>query len=649
MQKSIFIILLTFSGIFLKAQTNLDSLYAVWQNQNQSDSLRVAAYKAYIWKAYLFSQPDTAYILAEELIAFGLEKNYLRAQVLGYKTQGVSWYLKGNYPKALDYYTQSLKLEEQIGDKSGISSSLNNIGLIYVNQGDYRKALDYYTQGLKIDKQLGDQKGIAQSLNNIGIIYYNLGDYTMALDYHTQSLKIKEQIGDQKGVAASLNNIGLTYLGLRDYPKALDYYMQSLEIKEQIGDQLGIAPTLNNIGIIYQYQGDYPKALDYYTQSLKIKEQIGDQMGIAASLNNIGEIYNFQGDYSKALQYCQRSYELALELGIIELQEDGCTCLYDTYKSLGNGVKALEYYEFLIVIKDSLHAEETAKKLQRMEFQKLMLQDSIEKAEERRLVQDAHIEEVRQKNRTKNIFLGSGVILIFVSLVLWRGLHYFRSSRKQIAHEKEKSENLLLNILPEEIAEELKQTGESKPRKYDKVSILLTDFINFTELSEQMSPEELVTEINDYYKAFDRIINKWGAEKIKTIGDAYMAVGGLPVPNADSVKNTVLAALEMQDFISERKAEMDSAGKFTFEMRVGIHTGSVVAGIVGVNKFQYDIWGDSVNTASLMESSSEAGKVNISRATYEFLSKDPEFTFESRGKVKAKSKDDMEMFFVSLG
>ena len=198
------------------------------------------------------------------------------------------------------------------------------------------------------------------------------------------------------------------------------------------------------------------------------------------------------------------------------------------------------------------------------------------------------------------------------------------------------------------------------------VSILFTDFKGFTAASAKLSAQELVSEINTCFEAFDGIMAKYNIEKIKTIGDAYMAAGGLPVPTDDSVKNTVLSAIEMQDFITHRKAEMDAAGKPAFEMRVGIHTGPVVAGIVGVKKFQYDIWGDTVNTAARMESAGEVAKVNISQATYELLkdteqatlslskgspskgSRSTQFTFESRGKIEAKGKGEIEMYFVSL-
>ena len=642
------ILLLAFPAICLDAGTVPDSLFAVWQDQGVTDSLRAVAYKSYIWNGFLYSRPDTAFILAEGLLSFGLERNYPKARVLGYNIQGVSWYLRGDYPKALDYYSRSLELDEQIGDQKGISASLNNIGLIYVNQGDYPKALSYYTRSLKIDEQIGDQKGIAQSLNNIGIIYNNLGDYQMALEYFIKSLQIKEDIGDLKGVAASYNNIGIVYQDQGDYPKALEYHTKSLNIKQQIGDRLGMAPSLHNIGIVYERQGEYARALDFFTQSLRIKEQIGDQKGMAESLNYMGIVYKNLGDYSHAREFCQRGYQLATTVGALELQKSACTCLYDTYKALGNGTRALEYHELLNMIMDSLQAEETSKKLQQMEFQKTMLRDSLEKAEEARIVEETHRKEVRRKNRTKNVYLGSGVILIVVSLGLWRGLHFVRRSRELIAHEKAKSDSLLLNILPEDIAEELKQMGEARPRRYEQVSILFTDFVDFTDISEQMTPEELVTEINAYYKTFDRIIEKRGIEKIKTIGDAYMAVDGFGKEPAMAAKNIVLAALEIIEFTVERKKQQEKYGEPAFAIRAGIHTGDVIAGIVGEKKFQFDIWGDAVNTASRMESNSEQGKVNISQTTFELLKDDPHLAFDSRGEIKVKGKGAMEMWFVKV-
>jgi len=216
--------------------------------------------------------------------------------------------------------------------------------------------------------------------------------------------------------------------------------------------------------------------------------------------------------------------------------------------------------------------------------------------------------------------------------------------RDEIEREKIRSEELLLNILPQEVAEELKDKGESKAKLVDEVTVLFTDFKDFTAMSEKLTPQELVNEIHDCFSAFDAIMQKHGVEKIKTIGDSYMAAGGLPIPKKTHATDAINAALEIQTFMEKRKIEKQSANEWFFEIRIGIHTGPVVAGIVGLKKFSYDIWGDTVNTASRMESAGETGKVNISGSTYEKVK--TEFTFQHRGKIQAKGKGELEMYFV---
>ncbi|MEZ5041016.1 MAG: adenylate/guanylate cyclase domain-containing protein [Saprospiraceae bacterium] len=216
---------------------------------------------------------------------------------------------------------------------------------------------------------------------------------------------------------------------------------------------------------------------------------------------------------------------------------------------------------------------------------------------------------------------------------------------KIIENERQRSDELLLNILPESIAAELKTSGKARARRFDEVTVLFTDFKNFTRISELMSPEELVEELDRCFKAFDFIIGQYpDIEKIKTIGDAYMCAAGLSdrrtLPNS-----LVKAALEMQEFLDEQKQERMRIGKPFFEARIGIHTGPVVAGVVGVKKFAYDIWGDTVNTASRVESNSESGRVNISETTYNLVRY--KFECEYRGKVEAKNKGQIGMYFVN--
>ncbi len=217
---------------------------------------------------------------------------------------------------------------------------------------------------------------------------------------------------------------------------------------------------------------------------------------------------------------------------------------------------------------------------------------------------------------------------------------------RELSREKDRSEELLNNILPTNVATELKLRGHAEAKHFEQVTVLFSDFKEFTRVAEQLSAAELVEELNVCFNAFDRIMEKYGVEKIKTIGDAYMAAGGVPDPSGGMPRAVVLAGLEMQQIMRERRAERKAQGKTAFEMRVGIHTGPVVAGIVGRRKFAYDIWGDTVNIASRMESSSEPGEVNISSATHALVKDEADLVFTSRGLVSAKGKGELEMYFV---
>jgi class 3 adenylate cyclase len=253
-----------------------------------------------------------------------------------------------------------------------------------------------------------------------------------------------------------------------------------------------------------------------------------------------------------------------------------------------------------------------------------------------------------------NLSTISGVILMLFLLALifettredaFKQLH---NKNELLSEEKKRSDDLLLNILPEEVAKELKERGKSEPKLFDDATVLFTDFKEFTKTSENLSPKELVHDLNNCFSAFDNIMQEYNIEKIKTIGDAYMAVGGLPTPNYTHTKDVVKAALKIRDFIKKGKAKKIAQNLPYFEIRVGIHTGPVVAGIVGVKKFQYDIWGDTVNTASRIESNGKAGKINISQSTYELLKDDPDFVFDIRGMIEAKGKGKINMYFIEL-
>jgi class 3 adenylate cyclase len=218
-----------------------------------------------------------------------------------------------------------------------------------------------------------------------------------------------------------------------------------------------------------------------------------------------------------------------------------------------------------------------------------------------------------------------------------------RIRNQELSREKKRSEDLLLNILPKETADELKKNGFAKARLQENATVMFTDFVNFTKFSSQISSEELVAELDHCFRHFDMITTKYGLEKIKTIGDAHMSACGV-TGEGGTAADVVRAGLEIRDFIEEYRKEKPENLRDYFRIRVGINSGPVVAGVVGLKKFSFDIWGDTVNTAARMEQGSAAGKVNVSHSTYS-ICKD-EFEFEPRGEIAAKNKGEILMYFV---
>jgi class 3 adenylate cyclase len=252
------------------------------------------------------------------------------------------------------------------------------------------------------------------------------------------------------------------------------------------------------------------------------------------------------------------------------------------------------------------------------------------------------------------------VYLVFFSLIIWTlynqlNLSFARKlySLEQIINkrtedlivEKEKTEALLANVLPKNTASEIMEKGKATKIKYNFVTVLFSDIQGFTKIAEEMNPEILIDELDKFFFYFDSVVEKFGIEKIKTIGDAYMCAGGIPEKNRTNPVEVILAALEMKGYMNKLKATSEIEGMKYWDIRIGIHTGTVVAGVVGQKKLSYDIWGDTVNTASRMESSGEAGKINISGTTYEFVKEF--FTCEYRGKMPVKYKGELEMYFVN--
>ena len=544
---------------------------------------------------------------------------------------------RGDAQGALVRLKTCLTAHQELGDTMGMARDHGSIGQAYYNLGDRPRALDHYGVAVTLAKHVGNARLGAGSLCNIGLIYQEQGQADTAVAYYERSIKAYKTEPDYPGWITPLSNIVnlMSLQGRRaDALRLADEALMWPDLEQFPDEATGLYTTL---GAIYREAGEQEKAIHFAEKTVQMAERGSSSSRLVSALTELGRALQRQGDPSGALRQALRARSLCDSLQMPFTDRSAVArLLSDLYDASGRTAEAFQYYKEHVALDDSVQGEDIRKKIRQLDLRKQAMADSLSYAAERSL---------QEKEIQKQKVIRNGFMLGFALVIAFAGVFLFQ--RNRIAREKERSEMLLLNILPAEVAEELKAKGEADAKLIDQVTVLFTDFKGFTAMSETLSPRDLVRDLNECFSAFDHIMEKHNIEKIKTIGDAYMAAGGLPTPNSTHATDVVKAAFEIRDFIAEGKARKVAVGLPYFEIRIGIHTGPVVAGIVGVKKFSYDIWGDTVNTASRMESSGEVGQVNISEATYALVKNEAGLTFTPRGKVQAKGKGELEMYFVA--
>jgi len=558
--------------------------------------------------------------------------------------------LKGAYQQALTHIEAAWVEASTLADSAAMAEVLVRRSEVRQRLGDFYGAQQDLYEALRIYERLRDEEGLAVVYNHIGSAHYYDRSFEAAGRFYVQSLAIRHRQGRTAELALLYGNLGSLLEDMGRPDSALSYHRRNLQIRKSIGEPRWIGVCYGNLGTCHGKLGQLDSALHYLEAGLIVVRRERDDALTGKTLVFLGRILLSAGRPNEALERCEQALRLVEPLEALPIQEQCYDCLYQANSRLKRSGEALLMLERLTAARDSMFGRERAKGLLRLEmnhaFEREQLADSLKRLERQHQAEIAYEQRIGRERDQKRVFLFSSIGVLLLAGALWSRLRYIRRSRNLVQQERDRSEKLLLNILPQSIAEELKAHGRAKAREAEGVSILFTDFHDFTRMSERLSAHELVDEIDACYQAFDAIMMRHGLEKIKTIGDAYMAAAGLPEPRTNSARDAVLAALEMQEWIRARAAERAAKALPFFAMRAGIHTGHVVAGIVGSSKFQYDVWGDTVNTAAHMESAGEVGAVNISEATFDLVKSDASLEFSPRGQVRAKSKGELAMFFV---
>jgi len=498
--------------------------------------------------------------------------------------QGTIYRTVGNYDLALELLMDSnKKLRENKLYELRLLACLNDMGGIYFDLKQYDEALDMYKE----------MTCIAEDKDSYYWIIYAL--HGLAKATYSKQIKLNDRS------VFSTQELGKTIARQKILDESEEYLLKALEIAEINNHKKGICNSLSELGNYYMAITQFPKSIELHKKSLGLRLEYNLIGGAITSILSLGEIYYKLLMYDDALEILNRGLDLANQIQVKKKTYQIHFLMSKIYEVTGELEKEIYHYKLFHEIQFHLEAEDNKRKISTA---KLIFES--------------------EQYRVENILI--------------------KKQKEEIEIEKKKSDFLLLNILPEEIATELKENGSAAAKLIDYATIMFADFKGFTKISEKLSPAELVAEIDTCFKAFDEITTSHNIEKIKTIGDCYMCAGGLPVSNDTHANDVVKAALEIQQYMHRHMQKRKIQGKQIFEIRIGIHTGPVVAGIVGLKKFAYDIWGDTVNIASRIESSGEANKVNISNSTYEIVR--DKFTCIHRGKVEAKGKGEIDMYFV---
>lgn len=530
--------------------------------------------------------------------------------------------------KALRYAEELIILAEKQGNPLYLHRGYLQKGNKKRLLGDLEEALAAFFKSVESAHKAGFSQGEGITYGAIADAYSVSGNHENAMIYYHKAIDNLRTSHDSIGLASTLSNAGDEFLNRQQFDSALYYFEESGLIFEKVDYLIGKAYVLGNIGMVYANVGNKDLAESKINEAIQILQKLQDYYPICVYLIYMSDIYLEKGDKATALNYATRSLNLAQLHGLKEQISDANLKLSELYEKSGNVSEAFNYYKNHIIYRDSLNNLGSVQKMAdlRTDFEVSQKQTEVDLLNQ-------------EKRNQKTILISLIIILVLGSIILGTLFWYYKNIQK----EKKRSENLLLNILPAETAKELKLKGKVEAVKSDQVTVLFTDFVEFSKLAEHMEPEQLVRSIDFYFKGFDEIITKYGLEKIKTIGDSYMCASGLPTPNKNHAMNMAHAAKEMIQLVENAKKMQD--GLPHFEVRIGIHSGPVVAGIVGIKKWQFDIWGDTVNIASRMESNSMPGRVNISESTYQEIKN--EFPCEYRGEIEVKNRGLFKMYFLS--
>jgi tetratricopeptide (TPR) repeat protein len=476
-------LLLCFAGIYTwtLAQANVDSLYKVWQDTGQADTLRLVAVHT-LARSLMHRAPDSTYSLALQELALAQKIQSKKWEGRALNVIGLTWRYRSDFAKAMQYYEQSVVLLEQAGDAAALASVYGNMGDVYRVQSNYPKAIEYINKSMMVAEAAGDQKRIADAYVSMSIMYYDTHEGNEIMEtYLKKAEAIYEALGNREGLSLVYGNLSTIYLDEGDLDKALIFNEKCMAIQQKRKDLFGLATSLQNRASIYSSQGRYQEAMVDVDREIEIFKEIGDQDGLADAMATKGELWIKLSRYAEAIQTCTQALQIAGSIGSPNRRElDACDCLYSAYSKQGNHQKALQFLERVMATKDSLQITETAQLLKQLEMERQAVADSLRREKEAFKVEMAHQQALRKKDKSLGILLAAG---LGGGLVAWafglRMLYFRRRSHRMQARSEALEKQQLINEI------DLLKTQVNPHFLFNSLSILSSLVHVNADLSEQ--------------------------------------------------------------------------------------------------------------------------------------------------------------------
>lgn len=575
---------------------------------------------------------DVAQVLIEQIDNTNSEQNTLLLKLMHAKSMVL--YKLRKYEESFKIAHHLLSLSIPLYKNDFIARAASTLGKIYNDLGNNSKAVKYGLIALEALENSGEKRLKALVLSDLANVHIQMSNYEIALPYLEKSMYLYKEIHDNNNVGRILGTLGIIYFHFNNYGLAEQYYKKAIDYNIQYYNKKGIGTWTGNLGVLYCKINDFIKGEEYLLRAISICDEIGSIYESLIWQNQLAEILSKDKQYDKAFEIVKKSVSVLQNVGLKEYELSARSQLCKILsKSDYHGYSPTEAETILLqIIQEALELDLKVQAMAAIEnlMSLYEFQEKWKEAYEQRKQYD-DLKEVIFKKETEN------KILHFTNK---SELENQELENEDLLVSLKAKEKLLLDLLPKHIAERKIAGEDIIAESIEDISILFCDIVGFTELSSRISPEEVTKMLNEIYTAFDKLAEKYGIEKIKTIGDCYMAACGINSISENHKEQILHFAIDLVTMSNTQLFNNQS-----ISLRIGIHNGQVIAGIIGQKKFTYDIWGDSVNTASRMEHYGEKDKIHISEVFANNLSP-LKFILEKRKPLEIKGKGRMQTYFV---